>query len=225
MRSYLVSAWWSSLRSDLPQQSGPLSVDQFSTDHSSAVGCLGALRFGSQHSLASQVLSVFFNRLLFLQCDSTRRASLLSLVLSVSFPQHGSPWYGFLSARFSSLSSFGSNRGSAVAAPITASTRQAHMARSRGDSMPHLRGWGSIFVLHQWLGIRFAVGAPYLICGRGPVRVSGPRLGSHPWAASPQVGLHLCSPGSEAEVVLRSIEPLRSVESQGEWPRTRAQGF
>lgn len=187
MRSYLVSAWWSSLRSDLPQQSGPLSVDQFSTDHSSAVGCLGALRFGSQHSLASQVLSVFFNRLLFLQCDSTRRASLLSLVLSVSFPQHGSPWYGFLSARFSSLSSFGSNRGSAVAAPITASTRQAHMARSRGDSMPHLRGWGSIFVLHQlaWYSFR----------GWGSIFDLRPRPGPRFWAAAWFSSLGRISPG------------------------------
>lgn len=71
------------LRSDLPQQSRHVLADHFSTDHSGAVGCLGALYLGSQHFLSQS------GSLCLPQCDSTWRAFLIGLVLSASFSPHG----------------------------------------------------------------------------------------------------------------------------------------
>lgn len=162
MRSYLVSAWWSALRSDLPQQSRHVLADHFSTDHSGAVGCLGALYLGSQHFLSQS------GSLCFPQCDSTWRAFLISLVLSASFSPHGSPWYGFLSAWFSSLSRFLSPAqvaGLRGCVDDASECGKLAKARSRGGSVPRraaprLRGWGSIFLCRNgWLRIGFAASA------------------------------------------------------------------
>lgn len=170
--------------------SGHLRVDHFSTDHSSTVGCLGAIHLASQHffSRLGSLSLFFFNTLLFPRCDSTWRAFLFSLVPSVSFSPHGSPRYGFLSARFSSESARHKSQVRVAALIIASpSTRQARTARSRGESVPCFRGWapssfcrsGSVFVLQLRLGPRFTT----VFCVL-------PRL----WPR-----LHLCGPGSQKQ--------------------------
>lgn len=92
--------------------------------------------------------------------------------------------------------------------------RRAHIARSRGDSVPRLRGWGSIFVLRQWLGVRFTAAARSSFQGRG----STARFlffAAASLATAPSLRPRLTETGG-----LEAHRALRSDESQGEWPRT-----
>lgn len=146
------------------------------------------LGFSAFFSRLGSLSLFFFNTLLFPRCDSTWRAFLFSLVPSVSFSPHGSPRYGFLSARFSSESARHKSQVRVAALIIASpSTRQARTARSRGESVPRFCGWapssfcrsGSVFVLQLRLGPRFTT----VFCVL-------PRL----WPR-----LHLCGPGSQKQ--------------------------
>lgn len=95
--------------------SGHLRVDHFSTDHSSTVGCLGAIHLASQHFLAGWVLSVCFS--------STRFFSLGVILLGELFCSAWFPAFLFLrmvllgmvfSQRGFLLSQHGTSRKSAL---------------------------------------------------------------------------------------------------------------
>lgn len=192
MRSHLVSSWWSAPWSDLPQQSGHLRVDHFSTDHSSAIGCLAAIHLASQH---------FFSRLGSLCFSSTRFFSLGVILLGELFC---SAWFpallflrmvllGFLSARFSSLSQHGTSRVAALilASPSMRQARQAPTARSRGESVPRFRGWASSSFCRS--------GSVFVFCSYSSVLISRLWLGSRILRLRLWPRLHLCGPGSQKQ--------------------------
>lgn len=156
--------------------------------------------------------------------DSIWRAFLISLVLSVSFSPHGSPWYGFLSAWFSSLSHFLSP--AQVAGPhgcsddsLRARARQARKARSRGGSVPCAR---RAFATRA--PSSFAAMAPYPFCGRCwvPFHNRGSVLGFCASISGPP-GSILAAHAHRSRGGLETFRAPRSAEPQGEWPRTPAQ--